>query len=143
MSPKERRAKAIETLKSVGLTDEIYKDVTKLSGGQMQRVAIARAIVNDPDIILADEPTGALDSKTSEQIMDIIKEISKTKLVIMVTHNENIAKKYSDRVIRMLDGVITSDSNPPLETKTEKEGELSNNKTSMSFLPHLKTLLKT
>lgn len=142
MSPKERRAKAIETLKSVGLTDEIYKDVTKLSGGQMQRVAIARAIVNDPDIILADEPTGALDSKTSEQIMDIIKEISKTKLVIMVTHNENIAKKYSDRVIRMLDGVITSDSNPPLETKTEKEGELSNNKTSMSFFTALKNSFK-
>jgi ABC-type lipoprotein release transport system permease subunit len=142
MSPKERRAKAIETLKSVGLTDEIYKDVTKLSGGQMQRVAIARAIVNDPDIILADEPTGALDSKTSEQIMDIIKEISKTKLVIMVTHNENIAKKYSDRVIRMLDGVITSDSNPPVETKTEKEGELSNNKTSMSFFTALKNSFK-
>ena len=108
----------------------------------MQRVAIARAIVNDPDIILADEPTGALDSKTSEQIMDIIKEISKTKLVIMVTHNENIAKKYSDRVIRMLDGVITSDSNPPVETKTEKEGELSNNKTSMSFFTALKNSFK-
>ncbi|MDI9503838.1 MAG: FtsX-like permease family protein, partial [Bacillota bacterium] len=103
---------------------------------------IARAIVNDPDIILADEPTGALDSKTSEQIMDIIKEISKTKLVIMVTHNENIAKKYSDRVIRMLDGVITSDSNPPVETKTEKEGELSNNKTSMSFFTALKNSFK-
>lgn len=108
----ERKQRAIEALNKVGLADQISKRPNQLSGGQMQRVAIARAIVNDPDIILADEPTGALDSKTSVQVMDILKEIAKEKLVIMVTHNPNLAKEYSNRIVEMLDGKLISDSNP-------------------------------
>lgn len=108
----ERKKRAIEALTKVGLKDQIYKKPTQLSGGQMQRVAIARAIVNNPDIILADEPTGALDSSTSIQIMEILKEISKDKLVIMVTHNPELAQKYSSRIIRLSDGEVISDSNP-------------------------------
>ena len=112
ISKSERKRRAKKALENVGLRDQIGKKPNQLSGGQMQRVAIARALVNDPEIILADEPTGALDSKTSVQIMDILKEISKEKLVIMVTHNADLAKEYSSRIITMLDGEIESDSAP-------------------------------
>ncbi|WP_333882331.1 ABC transporter ATP-binding protein/permease [Holdemanella porci] len=112
VNKEERRKRAIEALNKVGLSDQIHKKPTQMSGGQMQRVAIARAIVNNPDIILADEPTGALDSATSVQIMEILKEISKDKLVIMVTHNPQLADEYSSRIIRLKDGSLVSDSNP-------------------------------
>lgn len=112
VNKEERRKRAIEALNKVGLSDQIHKKPTQMSGGQMQRVAIARAIVNNPDIILADEPTGALDSTTSVQIMEILKEISKDKLVIMVTHNPQLADEYSSRIIRLKDGSLVSDSNP-------------------------------
>ena len=105
-------------LNKVGLSDQIHKKPTQMSGGQMQRVAIARAIVNNPDIILADEPTGALDSATSVQIMEILKDISKDKLVIMVTHNPQLADEYSSRIIRLKDGTLVSDSNPFNESET-------------------------
>lgn len=112
VNKEERRKRAIEALNKVGLSNQIHKKPTQMSGGQMQRVAIARAIVNNPDIILADEPTGALDSATSVQIMEILKEISKDKLVIMVTHNPQLADEYSSRIIRLKDGTLVSDSNP-------------------------------
>lgn len=112
VNKEERRKRAIEALNKDGLSDQIHKKPTQMSGGQMQRVAIARAIVNNPDIILADEPTGALDSATSVQIMEILKEISKDKLVIMVTHNPQLADEYSSRIIRLKDGTLVSDSNP-------------------------------
>ena len=112
VNKEERRKRAIGALNKVGLSDQIHKKPTQMSGGQMQRVAIARAIVNNPDIILADEPTGALDSATSVQIMEILKEISKDKLVIMVTHNPQLADEYSSRIIRLKDGSLVSDSNP-------------------------------
>lgn len=112
VNKEERRKRAIEALNKVGLSDQIHKKPTQMSGGQMQRVAIARAIVNNPDIILADEPTGALDSATSVQIMEILKKISKDKLVIMVTHNPQLADEYSSRIIRLKDGSLVSDSNP-------------------------------
>lgn len=112
VNKEERRKRAIEALNKVGLSDQIHKKPTQMSGGQMQRVAIARAIVNNLDIILADEPTGALDSATSVQIMEILKEISKDKLVIMVTHNPQLADEYSSRIIRLKDGSLVSDSNP-------------------------------
>ena len=112
VNKEERRKRAIEALNKVGLSDQIHKKPTQMSGGQMQRVAIARAIVNNPDIILADEPTGALDSATSVQIMEILKEISKDKLVIMVTHNPQLADEYSSRIIRLKDGTLVSDSSP-------------------------------
>ena len=112
VSKKERQKKAIEALKSVGLGDKIHNKPNQLSGGQMQRVAIARAIVNNPEIILADEPTGALDTVTSTQIMKILKKISKRRLVIMVTHNSDLAQKYSTRIIKLLDGEKTNDSKP-------------------------------
>ena len=112
VNKEERRKRAIEALNKVGLSDQIHKKPTQMSGGQMQRVAIARAIVNNPDIILADEPTGALDSATSVQIMEILKEISKDKLVIMVTHNPQLADEYSSRIIRLNYGSLVSDSNP-------------------------------
>ena len=108
----ERKKKAIEALQKVGLGDQLNKKPNQMSGGQMQRVAIARALVNDPDILLADEPTGALDSKTSVQVMEILKEISKDRLIIMVTHNPELAKKYSSRIVKLLDGKIIDDSNP-------------------------------
>ena len=108
----ERRERAIKALKEVGLMNHIYKKPNQLSGGQMQRVAIARALVNDPEIILADEPTGALDSDTSVSIMKILKKVSKNKLVIMVTHNPELAREYSSRIINIKDGKITADSNP-------------------------------
>ena len=112
VSAKERRELAVRALERVGLGAETEKKPNQLSGGQMQRVAIARAIVNNPDIILADEPTGALDTATSVQIMDILKEISKSRLVVMVTHNPELAEKYSTRIVRLSDGEIISDSNP-------------------------------
>jgi len=140
ISSKTRRKKALEVLKKVGLEKHAHKKPNQLSGGQMQRVAIARALANDPDIILADEPTGALDSKTSVQIMELIKEIAKNKLVIMVTHNPDLAKSYASRIISMKDGQITEDSNPIL--KREKEESIYNIKrTAMSFFTALKLSL--
>jgi putative ABC transport system permease protein len=112
VSKRERRRRALEALDRVGLKDKIHNRPNQLSGGQAQRVAIARALINDPEIVLADEPTGALDSKTSVQIMDLLKEISKDRLVIMVTHNPELAEQYSTRIIRLLDGVVTGDSKP-------------------------------
>ena len=126
VSKEERRKRAIEALEKVGLGDQINKKPNQMSGGQMQRVAIARALVNDPDILLADEPTGALDSSTSVQVMEILKEISKDRLIIMVTHNPELAEKYSTRIIKLLDGKVTDDSNP--YHATEKEVEKAHNK---------------
>ena len=131
----EAKKRAIEALEKVGLKDHIHKKPNQLSGGQMQRVAIARALVNNPDIILADEPTGALDSKTSTQIMELIKEISKDKLVIMVTHNDTLADIYASRIIKLSDGKIISDSNP-YDAKEEKT-EYSLKRTKMSFFTAL------
>lgn len=119
VSKKERKRRSIEALTEVGLKDQVYKRPSELSGGQMQRVAIARALVNNPDIILADEPTGALDSETSVQVMEILKEVASNRLVVMVTHNPELADQYSTRIIRMLDGLIISDSNPL--TKDERK----------------------
>ncbi len=135
VSKKERREKAIKALEDVGLKDQIHKKPNQMSGGQMQRVAIARALVNNPDIILADEPTGALDTATSEQIMQILKKISEDKLIIMVTHNPELAEKYSSRVIKILDGKITDDSNPFKENEEKQENK--SGKTSMNFLTAL------
>lgn len=120
-SKEERIEKAKKALDSVGLSDQYYKKPNQLSGGQSQRVAIARALVNDPDILLADEPTGALDTKTSKQILEIIKEISKERLVIMVTHNADLAEEYSTRIINLLDGRVTDDSNPLTKEELEEQ----------------------
>jgi len=128
VSKAERRKRAREALEMVGLGDQLNKRPSKMSGGQMQRVAIARAIVNNPDIIMADEPTGALDTETSVQVMDILKEIAKDRLVIMVTHNPELAEKYSTRIIRMLDGNLLSDSNPLTEDEVWEEKELEEKK---------------
>ncbi len=138
ISKKEGVERAKQALIDVGLEDHIYKKPNQLSGGQMQRVAIARALVNNPDILLADEPTGALDSTTSVQIMKLLKKISKDKLVIMVTHNPELANKYANRIINLKDGKITSDTNPydVKEEKIEKE-YVKTEKTSMSFLTAL------
>ena len=136
-----RKEKAIEALKKVNLDENYKKKPNQLSGGQAQRVAIARALVNDPEIILADEPTGALDSQTSVIVMDILKEISKTKLVIMVTHNEKLAEQYSTRIITMKDGEITGDNNPPVIENTANPKQIEG-KTSMSFLSSIKMALK-
>ena len=137
VSKKERVKKAKKALERVGLKDHMYKRPSQLSGGQMQRVAIARALVNDPEILLADEPTGALDTTTSKQVMDILKEISKDKLVIMVTHNPDIAKEYSTRIVKLQDGKIIDDSNPydgSDNTKLDLEvHKRKSRKTSMSF----------
>ena len=132
VSKGESRKRAKEALNKVGLTDHINKRPNELSGGQMQRVAIARALVNNPDILLADEPTGALDSKTSEQIMNLLKEVAKDRLVIMVTHNAEIANLYSTRIIELKDGKVTSDSNPYTKVDKEKEDD-KKKKTNMSF----------
>ena len=139
VSKQERRKRAIEVLEKVGLKEQIHKKPNQLSGGQMQRVAIARALVNDPDIVLADEPTGALDTDTSVQIMEILKEISKDRLIIMVTHNPDLAEKYSSRIVKILDGNITDDSNPMTEEerKKEKKEQMKSGKTSMSFFTAL------
>jgi putative ABC transport system permease protein len=128
----ERRARAVDALEKVGLGDQIHKKPNQMSGGQMQRVAIARALVNNPDILLADEPTGALDSDTSVQIMEILKEISKDKLIIMVTHNPDLAEGYASRIIRLKDGLIVGDSNPYQSQDEESKAPLPK-KTSMSF----------
>lgn len=133
---KERRKRAIDALKKVGLKDHIHKKPSEMSGGQMQRVAIARALVNNPDILLADEPTGALDSKTSVQIMDLLKEIALDRLVIMVTHNPELADKYSTRIVKLKDGVITDDSNPYNDEENNKDSSIGKS-TSMSFLTAL------
>lgn len=154
VSKAERKKRAIEALEKVGLGEQIHKKPNQMSGGQMQRVAIARALVNNPDILLADEPTGALDTETSVQIMELLKEISKDRLIIMVTHNPELAKDYSTRTVRLLDGVITDDSDPysledmeadirakedakvkASEKKTKKSGKKQ--KTSMSFFTAL------
>lgn len=133
----ERRRRAAEALEKVGLADQLNKKPNEMSGGQMQRVAIARALVNDPEILLADEPTGALDSETSVQIMELLKEISKDRLVIMVTHNPELAKRYSTRIIRLLDGNITDDTMPYSGGEGEKTAEKSGKHPSMSFLTAL------
>ncbi len=135
VSKSERRKRAKEALEKVGLGDQINKKPNQMSGGQMQRVAIARALVNDPDILLADEPTGALDSETSFQIMELIKEIAKDRLVIMVTHNPELAELYSTRIVRLVDGKLTADSNPfDGNAEKEKKSEVKKGKkTSMSF----------
>lgn len=140
---KERKQKAIKALKDVGLGEQIHKKPNQLSGGQMQRVAIARALVNDPDIILADEPTGALDTKTSIQIMEILKKISKDKLIIMVTHNPELAEKYSTRIVKILDGVITDDSKPftKEDEESEREAKAKTGRTSMKFFTALRLSL--
>ena len=137
VSKAERRRRAAEALEKVGLGDQLHKRPNQMSGGQMQRVAIARALVNDPEILLADEPTGALDSETSVQIMDILKEISHEKLIIMVTHNPELAERYASRTVRLLDGQIISDS-APFEPETESAPvPLTQKKTSMSFFTAL------
>ncbi len=141
ISKKERRKRSIEALKEVGLEDQIYKKPNQLSGGQMQRVAIARALVNNPDIILADEPTGALDTKTSVQVMEILKKISKDKLIIMVTHNSDLASKYSSRIVKILDGKITEDSNPVTDEEQEKQEQKKYKRTSMKFFTAFKLSL--
>ena len=158
VSKEERRQRAIEVLKQVGLGDQLDKKPSQMSGGQMQRVAIARALVNNPDILLADEPTGALDTQTSIQIMEILKEISRDKLIIMVTHNPELAETYSTRIIKVLDGKVLSDSDPyeapeevtveapaeevaveaPVAKKNDKKANKKNEeKTSMSFFTAL------
>ena len=147
VSKTERRKRAVEALEMVGLGDQINKKPNQMSGGQMQRVAIARALVNDPDIILADEPTGALDSETSVQVMDILKKISDNKLIIMVTHNAELAEQYSSRIIRLLDGKVTDDT-APYEIPAGKEispvaGALDKKeKVSMSFFTALSLSFK-
>lgn len=133
---KERRKRAREVLKSVGLLEHAHKRPNQLSGGQMQRVAIARSLVNNPDIILADEPTGALDSNTSKQIMDLIQKIASDKLVIMVTHNQDLAYQYATRVIEVKDGKVVSDSNP-LTKEEQEEEQYKLKKTKMSFMEAL------
>lgn len=135
VSKSKRKQKAIEALEKVGLGNHLHKKPNQLSGGQMQRVAIARALVNNPDIILADEPTGALDTKTSVQVMEILKKISKDKLIIMVTHNPELAEKYSSRIVKILDGVITDDSKPftDEDRENEKDSKAKSGRTSMKF----------
>ena len=135
VSEKNRKQRAKEALKRVGLQEHSHKKPSELSGGQMQRVAIARALVNNPEVILADEPTGALDTKTSKQIMDLIKDISKEKLVIMVTHNPDLAKEYSSRIIELKDGEVISDSKPT--TKSDSENNIKIKKTKMGILAAL------
>ncbi|WP_342481693.1 ABC transporter ATP-binding protein/permease [Paenibacillus sp. FSL L8-0340] len=136
----EKRQKAKEVLEKVGLKDHLHKKPNQLSGGQMQRVAIARALANDPDIILADEPTGALDTQTSEQIMELIKEIAKDKLVVMVTHNPELARKYTDRTVEFRDGKIISDTDPLPDQKVSSDYKLK--KTAMGFSTALKLSFK-
>ena len=143
VSKKERKERAVKALEAVGLKEQIHKKPNQLSGGQMQRVAIARALVNNPDIILADEPTGALDTKTSVQIMEILKEISKDKLIVMVTHNPDLAEKYSSRIVKILDGVITDDSKPftKEDEENEKDVKAKSGRTSMKFFTALRLSL--
>lgn len=137
VSKVERKKRAIEALERVGLKDHLYKKPNQMSGGQMQRIAIARALVNNPKVVLADEPTGALDSETSLQIMELLKDIAKERLVIMVTHNPELAKTYSTRIVQVLDGSILSDSNPYDPTEETKQGDIQFTKTKMSFMTAL------
>lgn len=137
VSKAERKKRAIEVLERVGLKDHLYKKPSQMSGGQMQRIAIARALVNNPKVVLADEPTGALDSETSVQIMDLLKDIAKERLVIMVTHNPKLAQKYSTRIVQVLDGNILSDSNPCEPTEETKQVDIQFTKTKMSFITAL------
>ena len=137
VSKAERKKRAIEVLERVGLKDHLYKKPSQMSGGQMQRIAIARSLVNDPKVVLADEPTGALDSETSVQIMDLLKDIAKERLVIMVTHNPELAQKYSTRIVQVLDGNILSDSNPCEPTEETKQVDIQFTKTKMSFITAL------
>ncbi len=133
VSKTERRKRAIEALEKVGLGNQLHKRPNQMSGGQMQRVAIARALINNPDILLADEPTGALDSETSIQVMELLKEIAKDKLVIMVTHNPELAEQYSNRIIKIKDGVLTTDSNPFTPEQNDTSAEMKKSRVSMSF----------
>ena len=151
ISAAERKERAIAVLEKVGLKNKINNRPNQLSGGQMQRVAIARALINDPEILLADEPTGALDSKTSVQIMDLLKEISNDRLIVMVTHNPELAEKYSSRIIRLLDGELVGDDKPVTDEEVEEENNISanetrtnkgRNKTSMSFFTALSLSFK-
>ena len=137
VSKAERKKRAIEALERVGLKDHLYKKPNQMSGGQMQRIAIARALVNNPKVVLADEPTGALDSETSVQIMELLKDIAKERLVIMVTHNPKLAQTYSTRIGQVLDGNILSDSNPYEPTEETKQGDIHFTKTKMSFMTAL------
>ena len=137
VSKAERKKRAIEALERVGLKDHLYKKPNQMSGGQMQRIAIARALVNNPKVVLADEPTGALDSETSVQIMELLKDIAKERLVIMVTHNPELAQTYSTRIVQVLDGSILSDSNPYEPTEEPKQGDIQFTKTKMSFMTAL------
>ena len=137
VSKAERKKRAIEALERVGLKDHLYKKPSQMSGGQMQRIAIARALVNNPKVVLADEPTGALDSETSVQIMELLKDIAKERLVIMVTHNPELAKTYSTRIVQVLDGNILSDSNPYEPTEEKTQGDIQFTKTKMNFLTAL------
>lgn len=137
ISREERRERAIKVLERVGLGDQIYKKPNQMSGGQMQRVAIARALINDPDILLADEPTGALDSETSVQVMDLLKEVAQDRLVIMVTHNPELAERYATRTVRLLDGEITGDSDPYDGSKAVQRSNEGKKRPSMSFLTAL------
>ena len=137
VSKAERKKRAIEALERVGLKDHLYKKPNQMSGGQMQRIAIARALVNNPKVVLADEPTGALDSETSLQIMELLKDIAKERLVIMVTHNPELAQKYSTRIVQVLDGNILSDSNPCEPTEEIKQVDIQFTKTKMSFITAL------
>lgn len=137
VSKAERKKRAIEALERVGLKDHLYKKPSQMSGGQMQRIAIARALVNNPKVVLADEPTGALDSETSVQIMELLKDIAKERLVIMVTHNPELAKTYSTRIVQVLDGNILSDSNPYEPTEEKTQGDIQFTKTRMNFMTAL------
>lgn len=137
VSKAERKKRAIEALERVGLKDHLYKKPNQMSGGQMQRIAIARALVNNPKVVLADEPTGALDSETSVQIMELLKDIAKERLVIMVTHNPKLAQAYSTRIVQVLDGNILSDSNPYEPIEESKQGDIQFTKTKMSYLTAL------
>ena len=137
VSKAERKKRAIEALERVGLKDHLYKKPSQMSGGQMQRIAIARALVNNPKVVLADEPTGALDSETSVQIMELLKDIAKERLVIMVTHNPELAEKYSTRIVQVLDGSILSDSDPYNPTEEITQGDIQFTKTKMSFMTAL------
>ena len=137
ISREERRERAIKVLERVGLGDQIYKKPNQMSGGQMQRVAIARALINDPDILLADEPTGALDSETSVQVMDLLKEVAQDRLVIMVTHNPDLAERYATRIVRLLDGEIIGDSDPYDGSKAAQRSNEGKKRPSMSFLTAL------
>ena len=139
VSKSKRRQRAIKALEQVGLANQLHKKPNQLSGGQMQRVAIARALVNNPDIVLADEPTGALDSDTSVQVMELLKEVAKDRLVVMVTHNPELAENYATRIVNIRDGKIRSDTNPYIiENEKNKKPEHKNlGKTSMSFFTSL------